>query len=510
MEAAGLALATLSIVATAYEKYAETLETIRLFRTNKYRRHLERYCTLLGAQQASLVNALEIVLGVEIKEEDTSGVLGPRGTTSIWTDHALQTRLQKTLGRDYAPFVKLMEDSTNILQDLDQKLEENVPTTTPGTRARAALEIQKAKNILSRKQFDHLFDTLDTSINLLQRLVDQSLQRQKMSSKNSSLRYQVARSPAASIYKAFLRENSWSCSCRDKHSVLLPVDSKFESPNMSGSIFRLVLATVKYPTDLIYSWQELEVEPSKTLAGSPSLMHMCSTIVGKVPPEGERKSIGSVLEGEYRHIVFITNNGIGTMASESLEDVLKSSSLAPWLPGFYFQKRVRLYLAVRLAWSVLHLHGNWLREHWRTRDIRFPWGPNTPDIFRPSFQQPFLSWNVCHERAPSSEVSPIISSPVLFPLALALIELSLCRPIDVLKTPEDESPEEAVSLLKTANRCLNAVYSESGERYGTVVRRCLHWSETKDTDPDDENFQACFYKLIASPLSDVMKAFDGN
>ncbi|KAL4751238.1 hypothetical protein BDW72DRAFT_203208 [Aspergillus terricola var. indicus] len=111
-----------------------------------------------------------------------------------------------------------------------------------------------------------------------------------------------------------------------------------------------------------------------------------------------------------------------------------SSTLAAWIPGFYFPKRDRLHLATRLAWSALQFHGNWLHEN----------------------------------------------------------------------------PEEVVTLRKTANRCISSVSEESGERYGMVVRRCLHWSETRETDPDDEQFRAAFYKLVVAPLMDIMAAFDAS
>lgn len=126
------------------------------------------------------------------------------------------------------------------------------------------------------------------------------------------------------------------------------------------------------------------------------------------------------------------------------------------------------------------------------------------------FQSPHLSWNAWHKSETQSTNSSAISSQVLFPLALALIELSLCRPINVLQTDKDENPEEAVSLLNTANRCLGAVCSESGQRYGTVVRRCLYWSETSETDPDDEDFRSCFFELIVDPLLNVIKVFDAR
>ncbi|KAL3470569.1 hypothetical protein BJX99DRAFT_239261 [Aspergillus californicus] len=188
--------------------------------------------------------------------------------------------------------------------------------------------------------------------------------------------------------------------------------------------------------------------------------------------------------------------------------MLMYSPQGPWIPGF-FPRKDRLRLATRLAWSVLHLHGNWLPEHWRSRDIIFPKSPGEVNL-QVSIQRPYLAWGVSYRGIGSSESSSAIPSGVLFPLGLALIELSQCRPMSALQIPQDENPEEAVSLLKTANRCMDAVSCESGERYGTVVRRCLYWSETKETSPDDREFQAAFQRLILAPLLDNLKEFDST
>lgn len=124
MKAAGLTLATISLVAEPTEKYAETLETIRLFRSAKYRRFFQQYCNLLGLQQAALVNTIEIALGVEFKDEDITGVLSRFNARPIWRDHALQHRLQRDLGRDYTAFANVIEDTKHLLEELHRRLED--------------------------------------------------------------------------------------------------------------------------------------------------------------------------------------------------------------------------------------------------------------------------------------------------------------------------------------------------------------------------------------------------
>lgn len=166
-------------------------------------------------------------------------------------------------------------------------------------------------------------------------------------------------------------------------------------------------------------------------------------------------------------------------------------------------RKTRLQLAAKLACSVLHFHGSWLRARWRTSDIRFPEGPL-------GAQQPFLTWGISDQgdRPEFPKTSSVIRSETLFPLGLALIELSLCRAITALRKPEDENPDEEVTVLKTAHRCLDFVYLESGTRYGDVVQRCLFWSHTRDTELENDESLAAVFQHIVSPLIEDLKDFN--
>jgi hypothetical protein len=236
---------------------------------------------------------------------------------------------------------------------------------------------------------------------------------------------------------------------------------------------------------------------------------MCATIAAIGVLSERRRMVGSFSDGQYLHSMYVRKNSVESLESQSLDDLLMSSSLAPWIPGFHFRKRDRLELSIRLAWSVLHFHGNWLPEYWRSRDILFPKSPGG-GMSQNALEHPYLAWNFSHQGVATPDISSIVTNRVLFPLGLALIELSLCRSISALQTPKDDNPDEAVCLLKTANRYLDAVSSEGGAGYATVVRRCLYWSETKETDPEDKTFQAAFYRLVLTPLLDIIHAFDGN
>lgn len=123
-----------------------------------------------------------------------------------------------------------------------------------------------------------------------------------------------------------------------------------------------------------------------------------------------------------------------------------------------------------------------------------------------------MVWSVPkHPEATASQThSPVVQNKTLFPLGLALIELSLCRTITALRITEDENSDEEVALLKTANRCLKHVYVESGTRYGGVVQQCLSWNHTLETNLDSEVFQEKFFQYIILPLLDDVDDFDGR
>lgn len=131
-------------------------------------------------------------------------------------------------------------------------------------------------------------------------------------------------------------------------------------------------------------------------------------------------------------------------------------------------RRDRLHLAAKLASCVFQLHGNWLNANWTSRNIIFPRGPVEP---KELLRQSFLMWSFSRRPEVMADrgLSSVVQNETLFPLELALIELSLCRTIIALQISEDEDPDEEVELLKTANRCLDHVYVESGTRYGDVV-----------------------------------------
>jgi hypothetical protein len=107
-------------------------------------------------------------------------------------------------------------------------------------------------------------------------------------------------------------------------------------------------------------------------------------------------------------------------------------------------------------------------------------------------------------------VSALIRSEVLFPLGLALVELSLGQTLASLRGPEDNDSDEAIADLKTASRLITEVCYESGGRYGDVVKKCLFWPGLEDANLDNEELQQAVFESIVSPLLEDYKDFEGK
>jgi hypothetical protein len=122
IETAGIILAILPLVVNQLDAYVQGLETIKTFRTKRYRRELESYLTRLGTQQAIFLNTLEQLLDDVVDSDDEVRELIGNPTGSSWQDNIFQAKLRKRLGRDHDPYTKMTTMLSGLLQDLSNKL----------------------------------------------------------------------------------------------------------------------------------------------------------------------------------------------------------------------------------------------------------------------------------------------------------------------------------------------------------------------------------------------------
>lgn len=122
IETAGIALAILPLVVNQLDAYVQGIETLKLFRTRRYRRLFDEYSTELGNQHAILLNTLEQSLEglVHYDDEISDLINNPHG--SLWKDASFQARLAKKLDRNYGAFTRTMTDLSILLETLSRKL----------------------------------------------------------------------------------------------------------------------------------------------------------------------------------------------------------------------------------------------------------------------------------------------------------------------------------------------------------------------------------------------------
>ncbi|KAJ5649179.1 uncharacterized protein N7484_002902 [Penicillium longicatenatum] len=121
IEATGLVLAILPLIINQLDSCVQGVETMKSFRTKRYRRYLDERAAILGGQHAILLNCLETILEDIVPEDQISRLLADTQDL-LWADPTLQKDLQQRLGRGYTPFCDIMSQVSHILEELANKM----------------------------------------------------------------------------------------------------------------------------------------------------------------------------------------------------------------------------------------------------------------------------------------------------------------------------------------------------------------------------------------------------
>ena len=266
------------------------------------------------------------------------------------------------------------------------------------------------------------------------------------------------------------------------------------------------------------TWLPAMTQPPHTTMGP--INDIC-TAVSK--HGGVRQGIGFLTDesvGQHRHNVYFVDEKVGQeMNPKSLEELLQISKQRR--PGFSLSRRDRLYIAVTLASSVLQLDGTlWLKRQWRSGDILFlPLEDQKSSAPKVDYARPYVSWNISPDDTNTAliadesrtTVAHRIPSEVLFVLGITLTELCFGQNIYDMRIEEDIETSEIMTNFNTASRLIDYVYSESGSRYGDVVRRCLKCPpDVRNATLDNEEFQEAVFESIVTPLRQDFEDFNGG
>ncbi|KAL4799853.1 hypothetical protein BDV19DRAFT_354936 [Aspergillus venezuelensis] len=553
VEIAGLALAVFPILVNQLDKYVRGIEKIKILR--RYKHVVKDHSLSLETQGTIFLNSLERVLEGVADDDELQGVIKDPGGKQ-WKDPLLQKRLRVKLDRSYASFVENTASLHALLVDLAKKLDidikEGVQNTTP-----SSTEVLLFLRALNKAVFDDHLQKVKEANDALKTLVEQSVQLESSREKRGPWRHLLprlreARKNAEGLYRAIVQGSYWSCQCRGFHSAHLPLRSSptaEKKKSNSKSNFCITFSNTAGSDGVTrsWTWTEVEFEPCEFSQGlsvtdvekalervqisrSPRVRFNIPETVQKMfnssgsPPAIE--DICSVLSrsekqpAKHEAVGFITQEPSSTIRY-ILHSIRYHSQVAPLqtlqqaLPNS--SRRDRLYIAASLACGLIQYHGNWLKAHWDSSDIQLTW--HSDDIGDIVPDSVYLSWPLELQQADmilarDEPPSPLIRNQILFPLALALTELSLGKSIASLRLPQDEQGHEDSTRFHTAFRLLNKVYRESGSTYGDVVYSCLLWPgagmSTKTFCFEDEKFEGKVFNTVVAPLLRDLSHFDDD
>lgn len=414
--------------------------------------------------------------------------------------------------------------------------------------------------VLSKALYEDLLQRIRNLNDVLRTLLDQSAQleasRQKRGLWRRLLpRFRETRKNAEGLFRAIVSSSYWSCRCQSSHGAHLQLQSNplAETPKIGKTAtYRITFSNSDNGSKNSWTCREVEFEPytfdqplmpvtnlalptyesnqqkpqkpkvrfetvevdcceSKEKSRNvPPIADFCTVLCRSEahthPPTQAVGFIADQVSSNIRYNMHFIKCYPKPIQLQTLQQALPNSS-----------RRHRLYIAAGLACGVLQYHGNWLKKYWDSSDIHVPAeydDDDATDDVLPS--DLYLPWSLNSQNSPSAPTdikhtqrSPLVRNQILFPLGLALTELSLGKPITSIRRPQDEQGNEDSTRFITAFRVLNRVQQESGSNYRDAVHNCLCWSEVDPPCLEDEKFQGRVFDAVVAPLLRDLAHFEG-
>lgn len=121
-EAAGLILAVLPLVMHTVDSYVQGVQTLKRFRTRRYREELEDYKLRIDTQRTEFLNTLELLFdGIVDREDELRDLItNPKG--QLWTESTIEAKLRKRLAHSYEVYIQTMWKLYSLLQQINETL----------------------------------------------------------------------------------------------------------------------------------------------------------------------------------------------------------------------------------------------------------------------------------------------------------------------------------------------------------------------------------------------------
>jgi hypothetical protein len=414
-----------------------------------------------------------------------------------------------------------------------------------------AWNIWKLRKILDRAVYDDLLAKISEINTVLKTLTDQSDLREDSRKKRQAWhyllkRYQKAHKHAQGLFNAITGGNYWRCECKEQHCVHLqlqtnPLKDSPEYPNRdvdTGSQFRMIFSNTNQATKTSpWAWAEVEFEswqvenivqvaslslhedsrsgnhkrprvqfnvtPSaeepkslKDITDVPPIVDFCTSLCVFRPNETRRECIGSIsnkLDASVKYTMHAVKTLSNPIPQRSLREVLSQIS-----------RHDRLHIATGLACGVIQFHDNWLKAWWDSSDVYLA---ATDDGRNVSLNNLYLPWSFSGLGTIQTPQNGLHQSHTrgnrLLPLGLALVELSLRRPLYEVIEPDEGNHDMPVTRLETVSKLVERVHKESGTNYAGAVSSCLCWSSLCLEKPFEERI----FETIISPLLKDLVSF---
>lgn len=364
-------------------------------------------------------------------------------------------------------------------------------------------------------------------------------------------RYQKARRHAEGLFKAVIGGSCWRCQCKEQHCVHLQLQTnplqdidEYSHCEVDGnSQFRMVFSNTNNagPTCL-WTWAEVVFEPwqlkeSITAASNPLhddsksyrrkkpkvqfdmslaeearlskpnhdalsaplIQDFCSYLRVAESHVGRRDSMGSIpneLDASVRYTMHAVKILPKPIPQKALSEVLS-----------HITRRDRLYIAAGLACGVIQFCGNWLKPWWDSSDVHLAAAGDGAKVLLDTM---YLSWALSATGANQGHLGDAMYARFgnhrLFPLGLALVELSTGKSLHMLLELKDEDQDTLMTKLQSVSWLVKRVFEESGENFANAVDSCLSWSALCV----ERSFEERVFDNIISPLLKDLVHFEGK
>lgn len=397
---------------------------------------------------------------------------------------------------------------------------------------------KRLKLCIDHDKHAKLLDSLERDTAALERLTDDNIglepSRRQRQRRTGARGIKTIRQFARSLHRAL--GSSWLCSCQQPHYAHVRLEDKKIGDN--GPLHFKVLFSYNQDctTTAPQSWHmgETMIEshqisqparptmisfsgvtgaaPTPQVAQSAVAHPKIDDLCAKLSTTGTAQSCLGFLDDpdgmHYVHMVVPSPYMTGTVSPVSLRSVLSGQP-----PTINIHDRHKYELAVALAASVLYLSNTpWLKERWSTEDVLVLPSQGQKAAARCAYiSRPFSSPSFIRANTTPSEPRPTVRNEATFALGVALIELSLGKPLDSFVTPQDLDPNGQrlpVTDFMVARRLVHNVENNEGQRYTDVVDRCI-WGRFDGLEPDlgNEKFGQSFYEDAVVVLNEVLQDF---